>query len=351
MSDDPHDLILGSAIVADPRTTAPRARPWWSRWPVPARSASSTSRSPPRRRRRPRRRRGAHRRALRDPPRRRGGGEWIRRPVAGRHDRGARRGHRPHARRRRPLGGDRPVATTGPGRGHVGHRCRARRARRRRRARGQGLGERRGHRRHRVVRAPPADPRPRRARVGAGAASGGTPPRRPWPPAPGASSWTASSPSCARATSPRPPGPPSAPWTAARPGSSPATGSSPAPTSRVATPPGERAVDRIVAQLGPDIRRDLVPVGQDASLAVDLASRFKTAGASSPPSAPRSPTTWPRPTPTNPLRPGGGIAAGHGIAVPDRPGPHDRGQRPRRLRRRGRRSWAIGPRSIRRSSR
>ena len=90
--------------------------------------------------------------------------------------------------------------------------------------------------------------------------------------------------------------------------------------ARSATEPAHR----IVAALGPDIRRDLVPIGQDASLADDLAIRFKTAGGVVTAVRAAIADHLAAADAHEPLRPGGGIAESHGTRYPIAQGPMTR---------------------------
>ena len=86
-----------------------------------------------------------------------------------------------------------------------------------------------------------------------------------------------------------------------------------------ATSPSE-----VATRLGPDLRRDLVPVGQESAFAADLARRFGTVGGVLQGFATAIDTHLDDVRRTTPLAPGHGVAAVHGTAYPITQGPMTR---------------------------
>ncbi len=96
------------------------------------------------------------------------------------------------------------------------------------------------------------------------------------------------------------------------------------PDLAVAGRPTDDDPERVRAELGPDIGRDLVPVGQDASLAADLSARGKTAGGVVALVRNAIVDHLATADATRPLAAGNGIAASHGIRYPIAQGPMTR---------------------------
>ena len=193
----------------------------------------------------------------------------------------------------------------------------------------------------RGVRALPAAGRRWASRCGCGAGSACT--RRPgWSPAvPRAWSSMRSSPLSPSRRSTGRHVRRSRPWTAARPASWAATASSRAPICPLARLDAERPRRRVSSAIGPRLFDDLLPIGQDGAFAAPLARRFGTVGgivqgfaaAIDAHAAAAADDLAAR------TRQRGRRRSRH--APPDRAGPDDPRQRPRRVRRGGRRRRAV----------